>query len=253
MIIIIICMVEFQVFNKKIWSIKNLNKNLDTLICDLNYLSPHMEEGYPGNLNCTTQYALNNNNEFTIKFDATTDADTIINLTNHNYWNFHGHDQFYKKNSDHKAKLFSSSFCELDENLIPTGKIIRTKNTKYDFCGLKDINEDILINQGVDTCYVIDNYDGTLKKVAIIYSNLTKMGVELFSDQPGLQFYTGNMMEKEYSGKNSKTYGYQHGICLEPQHFPNAINNLNFKSIVLKPDQIYKSTILMKLKNNFNE
>ena len=105
-----------------------------------------------------------------------------------------------------------------------------------------------------NTCYnAVDLHvnKGKGKKVAIIYSNLTKMGVELFSDQPGLQFYTGNMMEKEYSGKNSKTYGYQHAICLEPQHFPDAINHANFPSPILRKNKNYLSKIKIKLRNDF--
>ena len=240
-------------FNKKVWHINSLDKNSEEISCELHYKSPHIEEGYPGNLECRTKYILNDNNEFIIKFHATSDYDTLVNLTNHNYWNFHGHKKFYQKILGHYLKIYSYSYCEIDKDFIPTGKIINANKTKYDFSSFKKINNSKLEDNGIDLCYIVEKYDGTLKKIASVYSDKTKMGVQILSDQPCVQFYTGNMMEQFDNGKLNKNYGYQHALCLEPQLFPNAVNHKNIKSSILLKDKLYESTIVMRLGNNFNE
>ena len=240
-------------FNKKVWHIDSLNEKSEEISCELHYKSPHLEEGYPGNLECRTKYILNDNDEFIIQFHATTDHDTLVNLTNHNYWNFHGHKKFYQKILGHCLEIHSCSYCEIDKNFIPTGKINNASKTKYDFSSFKKINNYELEDNGIDLCYIVEKYDGTLKKIASLHSDKTKMGVQILSDQPCVQFYTGNMMEQSYNGKFNKNYGYQHALCLEPQLFPNAFNQKNIKSSVLHNDRQYASTIVMRLGNNFDE
>jgi len=237
-------------FNKKIWNIKSLNQNENELSCELEYFSKDLEEGYPGNVTCITTYTLNNKNEFIIKFSATSDADTLINITNHNYWNFHGHGKFYQKITDHSVKIFSDKACENDEVSIPTGNLIDVKDSKYDFLIHKIITDDLLNSGGIDNNYDVSS-DFSTKKVAEVFSKLTRMGVIYFTNQPGVQFYTGNMMANEYDGKENRKYGLHYGLCLEPQFFPNAINQLNFMSPILKTAEKYSSTILMKLINDF--
>jgi aldose 1-epimerase len=240
-------------FNKKVWHIDSLDEKSEEISCELHYNSPHLEEGYPGNLQCRAKYILNDNNEFIIQFHATTDYDTLVNLTNHNYWNFHGHKKFYQKILGHCLEIHSCSYCEIDKNFIPTGKINYANKTKYDFSSFKKINNYELEDNGIDLCYIVEKYDGTLKKIASLYSNKTKMGAQILSDQPCVQFYTGNMMKQSYNGKFNKNYGYQHALCLEPQLFPNAFNQKNIKSSVLHNDKQYASTIVMRLGNNFDE
>ncbi len=240
-------------FNKKVWRINSLDKKSDELSCTLYYKSIHLEEGYPGTVDCITKYILNNKNEFIIEFYATTESDTIINLTNHNYWNFHGHKKFYKNILDHKVQIFSNSYCETDTNYIPTGKIINSHKTKYDFSSYKKISSYELKDKGIDAYYLVTGYNGIVRKIASVYSNKTKMGVNILSNQPGVQFYTGNMMKEYYNGKFQKKYGYQYALCLEPQLFPDAINQENFKNPVLLKDKQYESIIVMRLSNNFNE
>ena len=240
-------------FNKKLWNIELLEKNPDEIFSVLYYKSPHLEEGYPGNLECRTKYILNNKNQFIIKFHATTDHDTLVNLTNHNYWNFHGHNKFYQKILKHRLKIYSHSYCEINKDSIPTGKINKANETKYDFSKFKKINNYELENDGIDHCYIIDKYDGRPRKVASVYSEKTNMGVKILSDQPCLQFYTGNMMKQTYNGKFNRNYGYQYALCLEPQLFPNSIDQKNYNNSVLLKDKQYKSTIVMQLGNNFNE
>ena len=237
-------------FNKKIWKIHDINKTSDSIKVTLSYKSKHLEENYPGNLDCKTVYELNNNNEIIISFHAITDQDTIVNMTNHNYWNFHGHKQFYKNITDHVVKIKSDQICETDNGSIPTGKLINVNNTKFDLNNSFVINEKFLESGGIDHNYVLkDNSIG--KPVAYIYSKTTGMGVEYSTDQPGIQFYTGNMMKNSYDGKHNRNYGVQYGMCLETQIFPDAINQPNFPSTILKKGETYNSNTKIKLRNDF--
>ena len=237
-------------FNKKIWKIIDINKKNDSFTCKLFYKSKHMEEQYPGNLDCITTYTFNNDNEFKIFFEATTDRDTIVNITNHNYWNFHGHNNYYQNIDNHSLKINSDYVCEVDKDQIPSGNLIEVSNSKYDFRALKKIDKNILHNDGIDHCYKIIN-NNKLLEIATLYSNYTRMGMTLSSDQPGLQLYTGNMMANQYSGKYSRHYGFQYGICLEAQLFPDGINQPNFYSTILKSNENYSSKIVMRFKNDF--
>ena len=195
-------------------------------------------------------YELNNNNELLIDFGATSDKDTIVNMTNHNYWNFHGHGDRYQNNEDHVVCINSTSICETDEQSIPTGKILNVEGSKFDLQKDFLINKDFLSSGGIDHNYVVD--DQSMKNaVAKIYSKKTGLGVEYFTNQHGIQFYTGNMMLDKYIGKHDKPYGFQYGMCLEPQHFPDAINHPNFPSPILRKNKNYLSKIKIKLRNDF--
>ena len=237
-------------FNKKIWKIENIEEQTDSIKCIMKYLSQDMEENYPGNLDCTVTYELNNNNELLIDFGATSDKDTIVNMTNHNYWNFHGHGDSYQNNEDHVVCINSKSICETDEQSIPTGKILNVEGSKFDLQKDFLINKDFLSSGGIDHNYILE--DQTMKEsVAKIYSKKTGLGVEYFTNQNGIQFYTGNMMLDKYIGKYEKPYGFQYGMCLEPQHFPDAINHQNFPSPILRKNKNYLSKIKIKLRNDF--
>ena len=237
-------------FNKKIWNIDNIDEKNKSIKCTMSYLSPHMEENYPGNLDCKVTYELNNNNELLIDFQATTDQDTIVNLTNHNYWNFHGHGDYYNNNEDHIVKINSNSICQTDHQSIPTGNIINVKDTKFDLNKEFLIDDNFLNSGGIDHNYILE--DQSMKSpVAKIYSKKTKMGVEYFTNQQGIQFYTGNMMLDNYVGKQNKSYGIQYGMCLEPQNYPDAINQSNFPSPILRKNKNYLSKIKIKLRNDF--
>ena len=198
-------------FNKKIWKIENIEEQTDSIKCIMKYLSQDMEENYPGNLDCTVTYELNNNNELLIDFGATSDKDTIVNMTNHNYWNFHGHGDSYQNNEDHVVCIDSKSICETDEQSIPTGKILNVEESKFDLQKDFLINKDFLSSGGIDHNYILE--DQTMKEsVAKIYSKKTGLGVEYFTNQNGIQFYTGNMMLDKYIGKYEKPYGFQYGM-----------------------------------------
>ena len=237
-------------FNTKIWKISDVIERNNDFTISMKYLSPHLEEGYPGNLSCTTSYNLNNNNEFSIKYSATTDQDTIVNITNHNYWNFHGHNKNYNNISDHSVMIDSDSLCEVDEELIPTGNIKLITGSKYDFINKRNITQYLLDKGGIDLNYVV-NANKQLRLVGKIWSNITKMGVSYRTDQPGLQFYTGNNMFDRYQGKYGRSYGKNYGLCFESQQIPNSINQENFVSPILRIGERYLSTTIIKLHNDF--
>ena len=237
-------------FNKKIWKIENTEETKHSIKCVMKYLSHDMEENYPGNLDCTVTYEFNNNNELLIDFQAISDQDTIVNMTNHNYWNFHGHGNNYQNNEDHIVYINSASICETDKLSIPTGKILEVKGTKFDLQKDFLINKDFLNSGGIDHNYVLQDQSMT-DVVARIYSKKTGLGVDYFTNQHGIQFYTGNMMLDRYIGKHNKSYGLQYGMCLEPQHYPDAINNNNFPSPILIKNKNYLSKIKIKLRNDF--
>ena len=238
-------------FNKKIWKIDFLKKTKKELSCKLNYLSKDKEEGFPGNLNCSTTYILNDENEFSILFNATTDQDTLVNFTNHNYWNFHGHGKNYNNIYNHFIKINAKNYCTTDKDLIPTGTMEKVKKTKFDFTNFKIIDKNILYKNGIDNNYCINDIKSDFREVAQAYSDFTKMGVIIYSNQPGLQLYTGSMMEDFYDGKTHKKYGKSYGFCLEPQMYPNSINIKNFKNPILYKGNEYNSKMIFKLKNNF--
>ena len=185
-----------------------------------------------------------------IDFRATSDKDTIVNMTNHNYWNFHGHGDSYQNNEDHVVSINSTSICETDEQSIPTGKILDVKGSKFDLQNDFLINKDFLNSGGIDHNYVLGDLSME-NPVAKIYSKKTGLGVEYFTNQHGIQFYTGNMMLDKYVGKHNRSYGFQYGMCLEPQHFPDAINHTNFPSPILRKNKNYLSKIKIKLRNDF--
>ena len=237
-------------FNKKIWKIVDIKKTSESIKVELTYQSKHLEENYPGNLNCKTIYELNNNNEILISFNATTDQDTIVNMTNHNYWNFHGHKDNYKNITEHVVRILSNQICETDEGSIPTGKLLDVVDTKYDLNNSFEIDNAFLDSGGIDHNYVLKDHSID-KSIASIYSNITGLGVEYSTDQPGIQFYTGNMMKESYNGKHDRNYGLQYGMCLETQIFPDAINQPNFPSTILKKGEKYTSNTKIKLRNDF--
>ncbi len=237
-------------FNKKIWKLENIEEKENSIKCIMKYLSIDMEENYPGNLDCTVTYELNNYNELLINFHAISDKDTIVNLTNHNYWNFHGHRDDYQNIKDHIVQIESSSFCEIDKESIPTGKIVDVEGTKFDLRKDFLINNDFLSSGGIDHNYVLDDH-ANKNTVAKIFSKKTGLGVEYYTNQPGIQFYTGNMMLEKYIGKYGRSYGRHWGMCLEPQNYPDAINQSNFPSSVLRKNKNYLSKIKIKLRNDF--
>ena len=240
-------------FDKVIWSVKELKGN-NFIGLKLNYLSQHMEEGYPGNLNVEVNYILNDKNEFKILYTANTDATTILNLTQHSYFNLSGESS--GDILDHELIINADNFLPVDIGLIPTGEIRNVINTPFDFRNNKEIGQDINSDNkqldygiGYDHCWVLNDYGKGVRKVAQSKSNSTGVLLEVFSDQPGIQFYTGNYLDGTLVSKEGKSYEKRNGFCLETQHFPNSPNQSNFPSVILSPKENYATETWFKFSN----
>ncbi|MGL5255579.1 MAG: aldose epimerase family protein [Proteocatella sp.] len=241
----------FEGFNKKYWEATLLDDGIR-----FEYFSKDMEEGYPGNLNvCVTYKILNSALE--INYHATSDKDTIVNLTNHTYFNLSGHDS--GNILSHIIKINASSITELDKSSCPNGNIIPVENTPFDFRSLTRIDSQIIkpnpqlaIGNGYDHNYIIDpalckeSFLGTPLIAEAKLSNQDSLKLKLYSTKPGLQFYTGNYIKKGLSGKNGCTYAPNQGFCFETQHFPDSINHQNFPSPILKANEVYSFKSIFK-------
>ncbi len=240
-------------FDKVIWSVEELKGN-NFIGLKLNYLSKHMEEGYPGNLNVEVKYILNDKNELKILYAANTDATTILNLTQHSYFNLSGESS--GDILDHELIINADNFLPVDSGLIPTGEIRNVTNTPFDFRNKKKIGQDINLDNkqldygiGYDHCWVLNNYGKGVRKVAQAKSNSSGILLEVFSDQPGIQFYTGNFLDGTLPSKKGKSYRKRYGFCLETQHYPNSPNQSNFPNVFLSPDKIYSSETWFRFSN----
>jgi aldose 1-epimerase len=211
-----------------------------------------MDEGYPGELSVAMTYRLTNENELIIQYEAKCDKPTIINLTNHSYFNLHGAGN--GTILDHMLTLNADYFTPIDSTLIPTGEVAPVTNTPFDFRTPTEIgsriNTDhpqIKFGLGYDINYMlIKQGDQPVQLAATVYEPQSGRVLEVFTDQPGIQFYTGNFLDGKYPGKKGKTYGYRSGFCLETQHFPNSPNQKSFPSVQLDPDQVYLHTCIYK-------
>ena len=237
-------------FDKVVWDTKEvLNDSSASLI--LSYISKDMEEGYPGNLEIQVIYTLNNNDELSVKYEATTDKTTIINLTQHSYFNLSA--DFNKNILDHEIVINADSFLPVDSTLIPTGEIRNVEGTPFDFQKSKKIGEEInnankqlMIGNGYDHCWVLNSKDQGLRFVSSAYDSGTGRLLEIFSDQPGIQFYSGNFLDGTLQSKIDATYDFRSGFCFETQHYPNSPNEKNFPSVTLKPGEKYFSQTIFK-------
>lgn len=226
-------------YDRRLWSAEMIEKS-ERVGVKLSYLSPDMEEGYPGNASITCTYTLNNNNELTIEYTAETDQTTIVNLTNHTYFNLTGgKDQIL----NHELKLPAKSYSESFGN-IPTGKILSVTGTPFDFLTKKKLGQDIDgLEDGYDLNFVLDNEEGELMHAASLSEETSGRMVEVYTTQPGIQLYTGYWIpELILDGK--KKFGRYSGVALETQHFPDSINKPQFPPVTLKPGQkFYEKTV----------
>ena len=236
----------------KLWNTKILPDGIE-----FSYTKKDMENGYPANVDIKVTYKLDNNNRLHIKYDATTDKDTLLNLTNHTYFNLDGeHNTSENSVLDHNVKFLNTShITENNEIAIPTGKLLSIKNTPFDFSEstkIKDSiykdSEQLKIGSGFDQNYCIDNYDGkTMIDVAEIESEKTGIKLKVSTNMPGFQFYTSNHLGKnsQPEGKSGARYEKRSALCIEPQVYPNAINTESFKEKgILKKDEVYDKEII---------
>ncbi len=233
-----------QGFDKVVWDVEE-KVTPDSIGLILTYTSADMEEGYPGELDCKVVYELTNENELIIDYTATTDKPTPVNLTNHTYWNLGGYDS--GTILDHHMQIFADHYLPVDQGLIPTGQLHPLKGTPMDFTEPTPIGERIdQVEGGYDHCYVLKNYQSDeMKRCAKVKDPQSGRVMEIFTTEPGVQFYTGNFLDGTLSA-GDVTYRKHAAFCLETQHFPDSPNQPMFPSAILEPGDIYRHTTVHK-------
>jgi len=207
--------------------------------------SPDGEEGYPGNLQVTALYTLTADNTFKAEFSATCDKATVINMAHHTYWNLRG-----PKNGDvlgHELMLNADKYTPVDAGLIPTGELKAVAGTPMDFTQAKAIGKEIAqVEGGYDHNFVLKDQDTPLHLAARVVEPTTGRVMEIHTDQPGVQFYSGNFLDGSITGKGGVAYQKHFGFCLETQHYPDSPNKPDFPSVTLKPGETYKHVMVHK-------
>ena len=235
-------------FDKVVWNAKEIHE-ADAVGLEMTYLSKDGEEGYPGNLSITVKYLWTNDNELKIEYAATTDKTTVVNMTSHSYFNLACTGDIL----NHELMIDADRFTPVDDGLIPTGELRSVTGTPFDFttptaigAGIKDENEQLKLGNGYDHNWVLNNYDGSIQTVAVLYEPTTGRVMEVSSNEPGLQFYSGNFLDETMIGKDGSPYSQGAGLCLETQHFPDSPNQSEFPSTILEPGEKYSTTTIYK-------
>ena len=236
-------------FDKVVWKVAKAGVYEHGPQLELTYLSHDGEEGYPGNLNVKAVYTLTEADTLRLDYTATTDKDTIVNLTQHSYFNLRGHGDILA----HVLQIPASRFTPVDDTLIPNGELRQVAGTAFDFrqptpigTRINNADEQLGNGKGYDHNWVLDKAPGSLTVVASVYEPETGRVLEVSSTEPGVQFYSGNFLDGTSTGKGGWAYAKHDGLALEPQHFPDSPNHPNFPSVVLEPGQTYRNTILYK-------
>jgi aldose 1-epimerase len=232
----------FDGFYGKVWTAKQSDKQ--TL--ELSYVSKDNEGGYPGNLKVKVTYKLTDDNTLLISYNAVTDKATVVNLTNHAYFNLNGAGN--ETITDHLLTIEADAYTPVDQTLIPTGKIEKVSGTPFDFtkptligARINDKNEQLEYGKGYDHNFVLRPGAG-LRKAVTVTSPKTGIAMEVLTEEPGIQFYSGNFLTgKDQDGKGKVKYGHRSAFCLETQHFPDAPNHPSFPATVLRPGKEYKT------------
>jgi aldose 1-epimerase len=237
-------------FDKVVWTAQP-EQTKDGPAVKLTYFSKDGEEGYPGNLSVTAVYTLTDDNALRVDFTATTDKDTICNLTHHSYWNLAGHGNIL----DHIVYINADKFTPVDSTLIPTGELEPVAGTPFDFrtptaigARINDTNnEQIKFAGGYDDNWVLNKTaPGELSLAARVYDPTSGRTMEVWTTSPGMQFYSGNFLDGSLTGKGGWVYQYRDAFAMEPQDFPDSPNHPNFPSAELKPGETYHNTIIYK-------
>jgi aldose 1-epimerase len=238
-------------FDKQVWQAKEIKTDSE-LGVELSYTSPDGEEGYPGNLATTVTYRLDNNNALHINYKAMTDKPTIVNLTNHSYFNLAGEGTIL----NHELMLNADYYTPVDSTAIPTGEIAKVEGTPFDFRTSKVIGERIrsgheqmVFGRGYDHNWVLNRThpkDGTMLLAAKLFEADSGRVLEVLTTEPAIQFYSGNFLTGTVVGSSGNTYRQSDGLCLETQHYPDSPNQPGFPSTVLNPGETYDTTTIFK-------
>ena len=237
-------------FDKVVWTGHEVKTKAGPAVV-LTYLSKDGEEGYPGNLNVKVIYTLTNNNELRIDYSATTDKDTVTNLTHHSYFNLAG-----EGNGDilnHLVTINADQFVPTDAGSIPTGELRKVAGTPFDFLKATAIgarinqdDEQLKFGNGYDHTWVINGVSGKLRLAATAYEQKSGRLMQVWTTEPGVQFYTGNFLDGTLTGKSGKVYQRRFGFCFETQHYPDSPNQPSFPTTTLKKGATYKSTTIYR-------
>lgn len=243
-----------KAFDKVIWKAKPIEYK-DRVSLELSYTSEDMEEGYPGKLVCNVTYTLTETNELQVTYQANTDKTTVVNLTQHSYFNLSG--DFASPILDHELFISADEYVPVNKELIPLGDYASVEGTPFDFNTSKTIGKDIddpheqiQIGNGYDHSWVLKDYNSKIRMAARVIHPETGRTLEVFTTEPGLQLYTGNFLDDTLPAKGGGTYGKRTGFCLETQHHPDSPNQPAFPTVVLEPGQTYRSETLFKFSSS---
>ncbi|HLY69235.1 MAG TPA: aldose epimerase family protein [Puia sp.] len=231
-------------FDKVVWNASTVADSIPELI--LNYTSKDGEEGYPGNLQVTVMFLLNDDNEFSIEYDAETDKPTPVNLTNHTYFNLSGN--ISNDILQEILEIDASYYTPVDTTLIPTGEIKSVTGTPFDFLHPHKIGERIArVPGGYDHNFVLNKKDGLSAPAATLTDSSAGRQLEIYTTEPGIQFYSGNFLDGKITNRDGKPINQHTGLCLETQHFPDSPNEPAFPSTILNPKEKYHSLTKYKM------
>lgn len=237
-------------FDKRVWNVVGVSQDSAAGLT-LTYVSQDMEEGYPGTLNVEVTYTLRNDNALAIDYRATTDKPTIVNLTNHSYFNLTG--DAHNDILNHVLMINADQFVPVDSTLIPTGELRPVEGTPLNFLEPTAIGKNIdaddqqlTFGQGFDHCWVLNRDGGELSLAATVYEPNSGRFMEVMTTEPGIQFYSGNFLDGTVVGKYGIAYQQRHGFCLETEHFPDSPNQPEFPSVVLNPGETYTTRTVYK-------
>ena len=235
-------------FDKVVWQAKTRNTS-EGPVLELTYVSKDGEEGYPGTLKVKAVYTLTKDNAIRLDYTATTDKDTVVNLTQHSYFNLAGKGEIL----NHVVYIDADKFTPVDSTLIPTGELKPVEGTPFDFrkptaigARINQDNEQLKFGNGYDHNWVINRTTDDLKLIARVTEPTTGRVLEVLSTSPGLQFYSGNFLDGTITGKGGWVYQFRDAFAMEPQHYPDSPNHPSFPPVVLKPGEVYHNTVIYR-------
>jgi aldose 1-epimerase len=239
-------------FDKVVWHAEPFKSDSGVGVV-LTHTSPDGDEGFPGTLKAKVTYTLNDRNELAIDYEATTDKPTPVNLTNHTYWNLAGDGK--RDILGHVLAIPASGIVPVDSTLIPTGEIMKVAGTPFDFrtptaigARIDSPHVQLRYGRGYDHTFVLDRADQSgLVRAAHVTEPTTGRTLDIYTTEPGVQFYTGNFLDGTAVGKSGHVYKYRYGLALETHHFPDSPNQPSFPSVILRPGQVYRTKTVFKL------